>query len=183
MVNGMAKLVYGVGPIPSKGMIIGEAPGAEEEKQGRPFVGASGKVLQDALKRSGLSRADVYITNCFKERPEGNRNPTREELEDHLPILMEEMERVDPVAVLLLGSVALHHLYPEAHGITLERGKWHQRPWSRLYLPTFHPAAVLYDRSKEEAFFQDVREWAEAVTSWKRVDGLIRKPSWGQAEL
>lgn len=163
-------MVNGEGPTPAKGMIIGEAPGAEEEKQGRPFVGASGKLLQEALERANFSRETVYVTNCFKERPPGNRNPTREELEDHLPILMEEMERVDPVAILLLGSVALHHLYPEADGISLERGKWRQRPWSRLYLPAFHPAAVLYDRSKEEAFFVDVQEWAEAVKNWRAAD-------------
>lgn len=148
--------VNGEGPVPCHFLILGEAPGAQEELEGRPFVGASGKLLERALDAAGVSRDEVYITNAYKLRPPGNRNPTQAELDEHKHLLRAEFQKVDPRRVLLLGSYALRSVFPTSR-ITSARGCWVQR--TRWYMPTWHPAASMYDRRKEPEFFEDVRRF------------------------
>lgn len=172
--------VPGAGPKPCPGMIIGEAPGAQEEREGRPFVGPSGELLMEGLELGGLSRDQVYITNVVKERPPGNRNPSREEIELALPELVGEGRDVDATYVLLLGRVAAGALFPatlarhhnrmtDLRGLTFDRG-------DRLWAFTWHPAATLYDASKRPEFLMDVATWASAVAKVIR-EGDITPPA------
>jgi uracil-DNA glycosylase len=151
-------LVWGEGPEPADEMLIGEAPGATEEREGRPFVGAAGKVLNEALANAGMMREDVYITNAYKYRPENNRNPTVAELNLHLPYLTQEFLAVDPARVLLLGRVA-SDWYSGFLGIPLVRGEWNQSGNSRLYYSAYHPAATIYNKDVKEEFFAQVYEF------------------------
>jgi len=127
-------------------MIVGEAPGANEDRQGEPFVGAAGKLLDTLLARIGLSRSDVYITNVLKCRPPSNRDPMPNEVEACSPFLKEQLALVKPKVVLILGRHALERLMPgqgsisRIHGSLIRRG-------DVAYVPVYHPAAALYDGS------------------------------------
>lgn len=156
---GSNRLVWGEGPVPCKGMIIGEAPGAQEEREGRPFVGPSGKLLNEALAAGGLAREEVYITNAFKLRPENNRNPTEDELADHLHHLALEFDNVRPKYVLSLGKVSSEWLLNRPVAIMKERGTW----VNPNHLVTFHPAYVLRNPAAREDFFHDIADFAEQV--------------------
>lgn len=161
----MPDIVNGVGPKPAAGMIIGEAPGGEEERLGEPFVGMSGKLLNEAIERAGASRKDFYITNCYKFRPPNNRTPTADEFNEHEPLLAEEFEEVNPKAVLLLGGFALEMLAGEV-GITKHRGTWLDY-FSFAVMPTWHPSYVLRmggrDTFTGSQFFDDVKTFVEAA--------------------
>ena len=136
--------VPGVGPCPATIMIVGEAPGFNEDRQGEPFVGAAGKLLDTLLTRIGLSRADVYITNVLKCRPPMNRDPMPDEAEACSPYLKRQMDLVQPKVVLILGRHALERLMPgqgsisRIHGSLIRRG-------DVAYVPLYHPAAALHN--------------------------------------
>jgi uracil-DNA glycosylase len=125
-------------------MIVGEAPGFNEDRQGEPFVGAAGKLLDTLLARIELSRADVYITNVLKCRPPMNRDPMPNEAEACSPYLKEQMALVQPKVVLILGRHALERLMPgqgsisRIHGSLIRRG-------DLAYVPLYHPAAALHN--------------------------------------
>jgi DNA polymerase len=127
-------------------MIVGEAPGFNEDRQGEPFVGAAGKLLDTLLARIGLSRADVYITNVLKCRPPMNRDPMPNEVEACSPYLKEQLALVQPKVVLILGRHALERLMPgqgsisRIHGSLIRRGEV-------AYVPLYHPAAALHNGS------------------------------------
>jgi len=127
-------------------MIVGEAPGFNEDRQGEPFVGAAGKLLDTLLARIELSRADVYITNVLKCRPPMNRDPMPNEVEACSPYLKEQMALVKPKVVLILGRHALERLMPgqgsisRIHGSMIRRGEV-------AYVPLYHPAAALHNGS------------------------------------
>lgn len=160
-------LVNGEGPTPCEFLILGEAPGAEEEKQGRPFVGASGQLLDRALDAAGVRRENVYITNAYKYRPPGNRNPTKAELAEHHGILTEEFTSVNPRRVLLLGNVALRIVYPKA-SVGQVRGTWQHMPTSdRYYLPTWHPSYALRNYGVR-AFLGDNPVYGQFVNDVRR---------------
>lgn len=160
-------IVPGDGPTPCDIMIIGEAPGANEEEQGKPFVGTAGKILASALTSAGFSRSDVYITNIYKERPPNNRTPTADEINSHLHFLIEEFNEVDPKFVLLLGNTALSTLTGSA-GISSRHGS---RVIPRLgfthsdifFYTTYHPAATVYNRETKSDFFRDVEIFGKIV--------------------
>lgn len=154
-------------PVPGEGspnaplMFIGEAPGAQEDKLGRPFVGASGKFLQEMLESIDLTREDVYITNIVKFRPPNNRDPLAEEIEACLPYLVKQIEIISPKLVIFLGRHSLNVFFPElkisqAHGqpvrrtITLGQDKINQ-----VFLPLYHPAAALYNGSMRQVLQED----------------------------
>jgi DNA polymerase len=118
-------------------MIVGEAPGFNEDRQGEPFVGAAGKLLDTLLARIGLSRADVYITNVLKCRPPMNRDPMPNEAEACSPYLKQQMLLVKPKAVLILGR---HGSISRIHGSMIKRG-------DVAYVPLYHPAAALHNGS------------------------------------
>ena len=134
----------GIGPCPADIMIVGEAPGFNEDRQGEPFVGAAGKLLDTLLARIGLSRADVYITNVLKCRPPQNRDPMPNEAEACSPYLARQLELIQPKVVLILGRHALERLMPgqgsisRIHGSLVKRG-------DVAYFPLYHPAAALHN--------------------------------------
>ena len=127
-------------------LIVGEAPGFNEDRQGEPFVGAAGKLLDTLLARIGLSRADVYITNVLKCRPPMNRDPMPNEAEACSPYLKQQLDLVQPKVVLILGRHALERLMPgqgsisRIHGSLIRRG-------DIAYVPLYHPAAALHNGS------------------------------------
>ena len=129
-------------------MIIGEAPGAMEDKQGKPFVGRSGRLLDQMLERVGFDLSkDVYITNVVKSRPPLNRRPTKKEIRACLPWLSQQVELVDPFIIALAGSTACESLLDKKIKITDIRGTWLK--WEgRLVMPLFHPSYLLRNPSE-----------------------------------
>lgn len=152
--NHITNKVFGTGNTKAKVILIGEAPGANEDKQGKPFVGRAGKLLNSFLQLAGLNREDVYITNIIKCRPPGNRNPNREEIENCIGFLKKEIEIINPEIIVTLGSVASRTLIKPDLLITKERGKFFKIK-DYLIMPTFHPAAVLRDPRRKELMEKD----------------------------
>jgi uracil-DNA glycosylase len=138
------KAVPGVGPATARIMIVGEAPGQNEDQQGEPFVGAAGKLLDQLLKGIGLSRADVFITNILKCRPPGNRDPLPAEVQACSPYLTQQQRLIQPEVVLLLGRHALARLLPGYDSISRLHGKVIVKD-GVTYIPIYHPAAALYN--------------------------------------
>jgi DNA polymerase len=138
------RAVPGVGPATARIMIVGEAPGQNEDQQGEPFVGAAGKLLDQLLRGIGLSRADVFITNILKCRPPGNRDPQPAEVEACSPYLEQQQRFVRPEVVLLLGRHALARLLPGYDSISRLHGKVIVKD-GVTYIPIYHPAAALYN--------------------------------------
>ena len=130
-------------------MIIGEAPGQNEDEQGLPFVGRSGQLLDKILQSVELSSdRDVYISNAIRCRPPENRTPTTQEIEACKPYLLEQIRLVSPKIILLTGATAVKALTGDKRGITKIRGQWLE--WEgRLYMPIFHPAYLLRNPSRE----------------------------------
>ncbi len=155
--------VPGRGNPNASGLILGEAPGADEERLGLPFVGASGYLLSQALEAAGIDESRLWITNVVKERPPNNRTPTDEEIQAALPDLFEEINRVDPTHILALGNVPLYAL-TGLRGITKRRGKWLLGDVWILTMPTFHPAYVLRNRTAEDVWRDDIRTFVSAVS-------------------
>jgi uracil-DNA glycosylase family 4 len=150
-----SRIVNGVGPADADLVFVGEAPGANEDEQGEPFVGRSGDVLTDALRDRGLARRDVRITNCVRCRPPDNRDPTQSELANCKGYLAAELRQVDPELVVTLGKVPAQHLLERSVAVTKEAGTVHDArvgEGSYRVLLCVHPAATLYDRSQESTF-------------------------------
>lgn len=137
-------------------VLVGEAPGATEVTEGEPFVGQAGSRLDAALEAIGVERGDLYITNVVKVRPPENRTPLQGEIEAWLPVLEAEIDFVDPDTIVPMGNTATRALLDTAEGITALRGREFERD-GRIVLPTFHPAALLYDDSKLGEFRDDLR--------------------------
>jgi len=151
------RFVPAVGPEDADVMLVGEAPGANEVEEGEPFVGRAGKQLDETLHRIGVEREDIYITNLVKIRPPENRDPKKDEIEAWSPLLEKEIERVDPDVIVPLGNFASKELTGTSKGITSIHGEYFQRKGRRI-MPVYHPAAILYDRSKEEGLVEDLRK-------------------------
>ena len=149
-------IVFGIGNREADIMFIGEGPGADEDMQGEPFVGKAGKLMNMAFDAIGLKREDVYIANIVKCRPPSNRNPEDEEAAACLNYLRNQVILVKPKIIVLLGSVALKNILGKDYGITASRGKWVEKK-GILYLPTWHPAALLRDESKKIDFIKDIK--------------------------
>ena len=138
-------------------MFIGEGPGADEDIQGIPFVGKAGKLMNMAFEGIGIDREQVYIANIVKCRPPGNRNPEDDEAVACLDYLRNQVMLVKPKIIVLLGSVALKNILGKEYGITQSRGKWIEKK-GILYMPTWHPAALLRDDNKKIEFWQDLKQ-------------------------
>src|SRR2546421_7990754 len=136
--------VPGVGPGDARILIVGEAPGQNEDLQGEPFVGAAGRLLDQLLRGIGLSRGDVFITNILKCRPPGNRDPQADEVEAYSPFLEDQLRLIRPEVVLVLGRHALARLLPGQDSITRAHGRVISRD-GVSYIPVYHPAAALYN--------------------------------------
>jgi uracil-DNA glycosylase family 4 len=155
--------VPGVGPCPADVMIVGEAPGFNEDRQGEPFVGPAGKLLDTLLARIGLSRAEVYITNVLKCRPPQNRDPMPDEAEACTPYLKRQLELIKPKVVLILGRHALEQLLPGQGSISRIHGSLVLRG-DVAWVPLYHPAAALHNGSLVtdlERDFDSVRKYLD----------------------
>lgn len=141
--QGRTQVVYGDGDPDADLMFIGEAPGFHEDKQGVPFVGAAGQLLNRLLADSGIERDEVYINNVILCRPPGNRDPLPDELEACRPWLDERIAIIDPAVIVTLGNWATRYILGSNVSISRVRGQ--RFPWNgRMVIPTFHPAAVLH---------------------------------------
>jgi DNA polymerase len=155
LVKTRRNVVFGVGDIHSRLMFVGEAPGADEDAQGEPFVGAAGQLLTRIIKAMGYSRETVYIANILKCRPDtpgqssGNRKPTPEEMRTCLPYLLEQIELIKPSVIVALGATAIDGLLGKSEGIGKMRG--HFLTFRDIPLmPTFHPAYLLRNQAMTE---------------------------------
>ncbi len=149
-------IVFGTGNKNADVMFIGEGPGADEDAQGEPFVGKAGKLMDMAFDVVGIKREEVYIANIVKCRPPANRNPQDDESEACLNYLRNQVVLVKPKIIVLLGSVALKNILGKEHGITECRGKIIDKK-SIIYVPTWHPAALLRDEKKKVDFIKDLQ--------------------------
>ena len=148
--NFIQKIVVSRGNPEAQIVIVGEAPGAKEEEIGEPFVGRSGKLLDQLLQNAGIDISqDVYFCNVVKCRPPKNRRPTKAEIQENLPWWYQQIKLVNPEIIVLVGATALEAILKNKATISILRGKWIN--WDgRLVMPVFHPAYLLRNQSKEE---------------------------------
>ncbi|MDO8432928.1 MAG: uracil-DNA glycosylase [Candidatus Binatus sp.] len=151
-------LVFGVGNPSAQLMFVGEAPGADEDARGEPFVGRAGQLLTDIIERGmGISRSDVYICNVIKCRPPDNRNPEPDEVASCEPFLMRQIDLVRPRAIVGLGTFAVHAILKIKTPISKLRGNWHELRGIRM-MPTFHPAYLLRNPGDKRLVWADIQE-------------------------
>ena len=147
--RGRSNLVFGEGSPKARLVFIGEGPGHEEDQEGRPFVGEAGKMLTRIIENAmGLKRKDVYICNVVKCRPPNNRDPERDEIDSCIPFLKEQIRMIKPDVICTLGRIACNELIGRDLKITQVRGKWHTYMDIPI-MPTYHPAYILRNPSKE----------------------------------
>ena len=158
--GGRTRLVFGDGPANARLMFVGEAPGAEEDKQGLPFVGASGQLLNKMLRNLGLRREEVYIANIIKCRPPGNRDPEADEVTACLPFLEKQIQAIRPRVIVILGRPAAHALLRTKEPITRLRGHW-QRYHDIRAMPTFHPSYLLRMPQERRKTWDDMQQVME----------------------
>lgn len=144
-----SNLVFGEGLASANIVFIGEAPGAKEDELGRPFVGRSGKLLEESLREIGLKREDVYITNIVKRRPPENRDPKPQEIEVYKPYLEKQLEIIKPKMIITLGRFALNYFFPDLE-ISKVQGK--VIDYKFKILPIFHPAATFRNKKTLKEF-------------------------------
>lgn len=161
------RFVPAVGSLDADTVLVGEAPGADEVKQGEPFVGRAGQVLTDILEGLGKRRQEVYITNLVKIRPPDNRDPKQAEIQVWRPVLEEELSRVDPDTVVPMGNFASQELLDVETGISTIHGQPFQRNGVTV-IPVYHPAATLYNRDLRPDLKEDLQ---------KAFDGRNRQES------
>jgi DNA polymerase len=172
LAQGRTQVVYGVGNSDADLLFIGEGPGYHEDKQGEPFVGAAGQLLNRMLAEIGTRREDVYIANVVKCRPPGNRDPLPDEIEACSPWLAEQVQLIDPHIVVTLGNFATRYVLERPASISRVRGQ--RFNWrGRTVIPTFHPAAVLHGggeaSSQMQALRADFQTIKEALAERPRV--------------
>ncbi|MBC7342437.1 MAG: uracil-DNA glycosylase [Clostridia bacterium] len=155
--SGCRQVVFGEGNPEARLMLVGEAPGAQEDIEGRPFVGAAGQLLDRILAAAGFSREEVFIGNVIKCRPPGNRFPNAEEVAKCRPYLDAQIQLIKPRIILCLGNLALKTLINPYAQITKDRGKWVERNGIKM-MATFHPAALLRDASKKKPVWEDFQK-------------------------
>jgi uracil-DNA glycosylase family 4 len=154
--QGRKQIVFGVGNPKADLMFIGEAPGADEDQQGEPFVGRAGQLLNNMIKAMGLRREDVYIANIIKCRPPGNRTPERDECETCSPFLMRQIAAIKPKAIVALGAVAAKTLLAINAPMSEFRGRWFDFRGTKLAV-TYHPAFLLRDPRQKKETWKDLQ--------------------------
>lgn len=164
------RMVFGEGSPHAGIMLVGEGPGSEEDRVGRPFVGSAGKLLVRILAACDLKREDVYIANILKCRPPGNRTPQKEEIEACYPLLQKQVQLLDPLIIVCLGAVASKTFLEPTFAITKGRGRWH-KVGSRFLMPTFHPAALLRDPQKKRPVWEDFQQVMALYKELKKDGG------------
>lgn len=162
--QGRTQVVFGTGSPSARVMFVGEAPGADEDRLGEPFVGRAGQLLNAMLRAIDLRREDVYIANVVKCRPPGNRDPQDDEVAACLPFLLGQIERIDPTVVVTLGRVSYRHLTGSTAPISSYRGRW--TTWrGRDLLPTFHPAYLLRNPAAKAQAWVDLKALRRRLSS------------------
>jgi DNA polymerase len=154
---GRRQVVFGVGNAEADLMFVGEAPGADEDIKGEPFVGRAGQLLTKIIEAIGLQRADVYIANVIKCRPPGNRNPDPVEVETCSPFLLRQIDTVRPRVIVALGTFAAHMLLGSDAPISRLRGRVHEYRDGIRLVPTFHPAYLLRSPDKKREVWEDMK--------------------------
>ncbi len=167
------RFVPGEGPNDAKIMFIGEAPGADEEVQGRPFIGRAGKLLRSLLEKAGFDPSKVYITNIVKFRPPDNRKPTPSEIESCAAYLQEEIKEIKPKVIILLGDTALKALLGDNYFVTRDNGKVVERQGIK-YLIAPHPSAGLRFQKYKEMIEEDLEKLKELMktSEQKKIIGF-----------
>jgi DNA polymerase len=156
--------VFGTGDIRARVMVIGEAPGADEDRQGEPFVGRAGQLLNSMLRAAGFERSQVYIANVLKCRPPGNRDPGGEEAKRCLPYLRRQIELVNPAVILCAGRVPAHQLLECDDALARLRGRVHRL--GRIpVIVTYHPAYLLRSPSEKRKSWEDLQLMMEVAAS------------------
>ena len=151
--------VFGVGNKNARLLLIGEAPGAEEDRQGEPFVGAAGQLLTAMLAAIGLQRSDVYIANILKCRPPGNRDPKPQEVAECNAYLKRQVELIQPDMVLALGRIAAQNLLQTSENLGKLRGQWHSFGVAKTPLwVSYHPAYLLRSPTEKQKSWQDLKQ-------------------------
>jgi DNA polymerase len=173
------KSVPGEGPADARVMLIGEAPGWNEDQQGRPFVGAAGKFLEELLAKAGMTRGEVFITNVVKSRPPGNRDPLPDEIAACAPYLERQIDVIDPDVIVTLGRFSMARWFPgerisRIHGQPKRAGR-------RVIVPMYHPAAALHQQSLratiEEDFSKLPKILMEAESARSEEDAADEPPA------
>jgi uracil-DNA glycosylase len=170
LVSSRKNVVFGVGNPEAQLMFVGEAPGADEDQQGEPFVGAAGQLLTKMIQAMGLTRDSVYIANILKCRPDtpgqayGNRKPTPEEMQTCIPWLHQQIDLIRPKVLVGLGATAIEGLLGKTMGITRLRGTWHTYRDIPL-MPTYHPAFLL----RNQAISEKRRVWEDLLQVMEKL--------------
>jgi DNA polymerase len=155
---GRQQIVFGVGNPQAQLMFVGEAPGADEDVQGEPFVGRAGQLLTKIIEAIGLTRADVYIANVIKCRPPGNRNPEPDEVATCQPYLFRQIDSIRPRVIVALGTFAAHALLDTDAPISRLRGRPHPYRDGSVLIPTFHPAYLLRSPERKRDVWEDMKK-------------------------
>ena len=156
------QVVFGVGDPNAEVLFIGEAPGANEDQQGEPFVGRAGKLLDDMLAMIGLSRKNIYITNSVKYRPPENRDPLGEEKDACRGYLRQQVRLMKPKIIVCLGRISAMELIKPDFKISREHGQFFDRSGT-LMMALYHPAALLRDPRKKPETFEDLKRLQEKI--------------------
>ena len=154
---GRKQIVFGVGNPNADLMFVGEAPGADEDTQGEPFVGRAGQLLTKIIEAIGLTRADVYIANVLKCRPPGNRNPEPDEVEQCEPFLLRQIDAIKPKVIVALGTFAAHALLKTDTPVSRLRGRVFDFRGGAKLIPTFHPAFLLPSPDRKRDVWEDMK--------------------------
>ena len=155
--NNRTNIVFADGNKNANVMLIGEGPGADEDKQGVPFVGKAGQLMNKAFEGLGIDRKKLYIANIVKCRPPNNRVPEEDEARACLDYLRNQVILVKPQIIVLMGSTALQNILGKEYKITASRGHWIEKK-GIMYMPTWHPAALLRDENKKIDFWRDFKK-------------------------
>lgn len=155
--KGCKQVVFGDGNPSASLMLIGEGPGADEDRIGIPFVGRAGQLLDRILDAAKIKRGDIYIANIVKCRPPGNRLPLQPEVDACLPYLQKQIALINPEIIVCLGALAMRTLIDKNSAISRSRGQWHFREGRRI-IATYHPAALLRDPSRKKDVWTDFKE-------------------------
>lgn len=158
--------VFGVGDRNAQWMVIGEAPGADEDRQGEPFVGRAGQLLNSMLKAIGLTREQVFIANILKSRPPSNRDPRPEEVRACIPYLFRQIELVNPKLILCVGRIAAQTLLETDTPIGKLRGQLHRIAGNRPMIVTYHPAYLLRSPGEKR------KSWADLLLALRTFEQL-----------
>ena len=150
-------IVFGVGNEKAEIMFIGEGPGGDEDRLGEPFVGKAGQLMNKAFDVVGIKREEVYIANIVKCRPPHNRDPEEDEISACMDYLRNQVMLIKPKIIVLLGRIALQTILGKEYKISSARGNWIEKK-RIMYMPTWHPAALLRDETKKIEFLNDLKK-------------------------